>query len=139
MHLLKLLLFFLLWPFSNSNGVSSLCYCTIFCMSQKFMPKLFYVVNFPTFKKKQIRIFPISDVSGPLSGTVPAIVGLFIALSILLFLFCFMFKLFTQSRWARARAYADANQPPPTITLEGTHLLNYIDLKHSFQCAIFKY
>ena len=74
-------------------------------------------------KKNQICIFPISDVSGPLSGTVPAIVGLFIALSILLFLFCFMFKLFTQSRWARARAYADANQPPPTITLEGTYLL----------------
>ena len=61
-----------------------------------------------------------SDSTGPLSGTVPAIVGLLITLSILLLLFCFMFKLFTQSRWARARAYADAGQPPPTITLEGT-------------------
>ena len=85
---------------------------------------------FSTWKKNQICIFPISDVSGPLSGTVPAIVGLFIALSILLFLFCFMFKLFTQSRWARARAYADANQPPPTITLEGTYLLTQL---HWFQ------
>jgi len=59
------------------------------------------------------------DSLGPLAETtVPAIVGLFIGLTILLFLFCFMFKLFTQSRWARARAYADAGQPPPTITLE---------------------
>ena len=62
----------------------------------------------------------LSDSTGPLAETtVPAIVGLFIALTILSFLLCFMFKLFTQSRWARARAYADANQPPPTITLEG--------------------
>ena len=62
----------------------------------------------------------IADSAGPLAETtVPAIVGLFIGLTILLFLFCFMFKLFTQSRWARARAYADAGRPPPTITLEG--------------------
>merc|ERR1712223_1381674 len=61
----------------------------------------------------------VIDSAGPLAETtVPAIVGLFIGLTILLFLFCFMFKLFTQSRWARARAYADAGQPPPTITLE---------------------
>ena len=60
-----------------------------------------------------------SDATGPLSGTVPAIVGLFIALTILLILFCFMFKLFTQSRYPRARAYADANQDPPDITVEG--------------------
>ena len=60
-----------------------------------------------------------SDSTGPLSGTVPAIVGLFIALTILLILFCFMFKLFTQSRYPRARAYADANQDPPDITVEG--------------------
>ena len=73
-------------------------------------------------KKKLIivNIHLITDSAGPLAETtVPAIVGLFIGLTILLFLFCFMFKLFTQSRWARARAYADAGQPPPTITLEG--------------------
>ena len=67
-----------------------------------------------------VTIHLITDSAGPLAETtVPAIVGLFIGLTILLFLFCFMFKLFTQSRWARARAYADAGQPPPTITLEG--------------------
>ena len=82
------------------------------------IPPLFYV----QFYKKLIivNIHLITDSAGPLAETtVPAIVGLFIGLTILLFLFCFMFKLFTQSRWARARAYADAGQPPPTITLEG--------------------
>jgi len=65
-----------------------------------------------------IRYECVIDATGPLSGTVPAIVGLFIALTILLILFCFMFKLFTQSRYPRARAYADANQDPPDITVE---------------------
>ncbi len=66
----------------------------------------------------------VSDAAGPLTETtVPAIVGLFIALTILSFLLCFMFKLFTQSRWARTRSYADAGQPPPTITLEGKRAL----------------
>ena len=67
----------------------------------------------------------VSDAAGPLTETtVPAIVGLFIALTILSFLLCFMFKLFTQSRWARTRSYADAGQPPPTITLEGKRALS---------------
>jgi hypothetical protein len=65
-----------------------------------------------------IRYECVLDATGPLSGTVPAIVGLFIALTILLILFCFMFKLFTQSRYPRARAYGDANQDPPDITVD---------------------
>lgn len=65
-----------------------------------------------------IRYECIINTAGPLTETtVPAIVGLFITLTILAFLLCFMFKLFTQSRFARTRAYADANIPP-TIVLE---------------------
>ena len=52
-------------------------------------------------------------------SSVPTIVGLSLCLSILALLLCFMFKLFSRSRWARSRGYADANAPPPTITLEG--------------------
>ena len=45
-----------------------------------------------------------------------------------------MFKLFTQSRWARARAYADAGRPPPTITLEGKNLFRFYYSYGSCQC-----
>ena len=37
-----------------------------------------------------------------------------------------------KSRWARARAYADAGQPPPTITLEGK--FNHL-IYHPFSCT----
>ncbi len=31
----------------------------------------------------------------------------------------YFMQLYYRSRWARSRGYADANAPPPTITLEG--------------------